>query len=135
MPNDKCGKKPFTIIQKLIIFSFCGLLIWDIAFNKNVLNSYHLILAIFILFSVFERDKFNWFEIKGFFKQIDEKIRKPKEINFDKNNPKINIEKVYVLNLKNSKGTSFEISEDPNDPNNKTSKEFINFIKNITKKP
>ena len=58
MPNDE--KNTFT--RQLFLIVFLELVVWDICFNKNVFNIYHLGLAILLCLSIFNKSKINSLE-------------------------------------------------------------------------
>ena len=60
MPNDQ--KK--DLVQQLIIIGFSVIPIWDIFFNRNVFNIYHLGLAILMIITVFDKFKLDNLNIK-----------------------------------------------------------------------
>lgn len=139
MPNDKKDSKQNNNIQFLkwlsILISVLFLLV-DIGIYQNNITYFHYLILLFV-FAIF-------LTVTNI---ISIKIDRDGKIKFEHRNtkkqkqPNINIEKYYnyIVNVPYSENlgdTSFEISKNPNNLNNKTSeKEFIKFIKKITKKP
>ena len=79
MPNDEKN----TFIRQLFLIVFLGLVVWDICFNKNVFNKYHLGLAILLCLLIFNKSKINSLEkiIKSL-KGNTKKITIPKRLLF-----------------------------------------------------
>ncbi|MCK5412994.1 MAG: hypothetical protein KAI57_01325 [Candidatus Pacebacteria bacterium] len=88
MPNNE----KYNIIQQAIIIILLAIIIWDISFNKNIFNAYHLGLAILIVITVFNKFKLDNFNIK--IPGLIEIAESNKEINK-------NIEKIINIKLNN----------------------------------
>lgn len=55
MPNNV----KFNFPQQLFFIVFLALAVWDICFNKNVFNIYHLGLALLMYIFIFDKSKIN----------------------------------------------------------------------------
>ena len=120
-------------LKWLIILVSVLFLLVDIGIYQNNITYFHYLILLFV-FAIF-------LTVTNI---VSIKINRDGKIKFEHSNikeqkqPDINIEKYYnyTVNVpysENLEDTSFKISENPNNLKNKTSKEFINFIKNITK--